>query len=180
MEKRLGKISISAAGGTAGQGSKTYKLSVPSTWANEIGITPDSRDVEMSFEDGEIVIRKTQTPEAFIRRAHTQGHKLTALLFRDAETVHTRILADATDRRLCIENFTDDPLKTAFGVNRLPTWNDFLIFLEERCIPRERAGLREYLEVLGLDEYDPFEIIKITKGIMAEDNLWIEVLNDGD
>lgn len=180
MDKRTAKISISAAGGTAGRGSKTYKLPIPSAWANEMGITPDSRDVEMSFEDGEIVIRKKQTPETFIRRVHSQGHKLTELLFRDAEAVHTRILADATGHCLCIENFTDDPLKRAFGVNQVPTWDDYLAFLEERCIPRERAGLREYLETLGLDEYDPFEIIKITKGAMAEDNLWIEVLNDGN
>jgi len=37
-------------------------------------------------------------------------------------------------------------------------WNEE--FLEERCIPRSRAGLREYLETLVLEEYDPVEIIK--------------------
>jgi hypothetical protein len=47
--------------------------------------------------------------------------------------------------------------------------------LEERCIPRQRAGLREYLEAHGLDEYDPLAIIKKTKGRMAEDDQWMEV-----
>ena len=40
----------------------------------------------------------------------------------------------------------------------------------------ERAGIREYLEALGLVEYDPLEIIKRTQGRMAEDDQWIEVL----
>ena len=49
-------------------------------------------------------------------------------------------------------------------------------FLEERCVPRQREGIREYLETLGLDEYDPWEIIKRTQGRMAEDQQWIEVV----
>jgi len=47
--------------------------------------------------------------------------------------------------------------------------------LEERCIPRGRVGLREYLEIIGLDEYDPWEIVKKTQGRMAEDQQWIEI-----
>lgn len=50
-----------------------------------------------------------------------------------------------------------------------------MAFLEERCIPRQREGIREYLDALGLDEYDPWEIVKCTQGRMAEDQQWIEV-----
>ena len=67
-------------------------------------------------------------------------------------------------------------MKTAFGTNELPTWEDFELFLEERCVPRERAGLREYLEALGLEEYDPLDIVRKTQGRMAEDDQWLEVL----
>lgn len=67
-------------------------------------------------------------------------------------------------------------MKTAFGANELPTWEDFELFLEERCVPRERAGLREYLEALGLEEYDPLDIVRKTQGRMAEDDQWLEVL----
>ena len=69
-----------------------------------------------------------------------------------------------------------DPVKTAFGNNPHPTWDDFQAFLEERCIPRQRAGLREYLEAIGVAEYDPLQIIQKTKGRMAEDQQWLEVL----
>lgn len=74
------------------------------------------------------------------------------------------------------ENHVADPVKTAFGNNPRPTWDDFQAFLEERCIPRQRAGLREYLEAIGVAEYDPLQIIRKTQGRMAEDQQWLEVL----
>ena len=37
--------------------------------------------------------------------------------------------------------------------------------------------MREYLEALGMDEYNPLEIIKRTQGRMAEDDQWIEVID---
>lgn len=45
----------------------------------------------------------------------------------------------------------------------------------EYILQRQREGIREYLDVLGLDEYDPWEIVKRTQGRMAEDEQWIEV-----
>ena len=74
-----------------------------------------------------------------------------------------------------MENYTDMMVKTAFGTNAAPTWADLEAFLEERCIPRQRAGLREYLEALGLEEYDPLAIVQKTQGRMAEDDQWMEV-----
>ena len=79
---------------------------------------------------------------------------------------------------MVVENQAVPTIKTAFGNNLLPNWEDFQRFLEVRCIPQRRAGLQEYLETLGLDEYDPLAIIKKTSGRMAKDQQWrtIEVL----
>ena len=73
------------------------------------------------------------------------------------------------------ENQAVSPIKTAFGNNPFPSWKDFQRFLEERCIPRQRAGLREYLEALGLDGYDPLAMIEKTGGRMAEDQQWLAI-----
>ena len=35
--------------------------------------------------------------------------------------------------------------------------------------------LKEYLNAIGVDEYNPVEIIRKTKGKMAEDQSWLEV-----
>ena len=177
MEKRLAKVSISAAGGTAGKGAKTYKLTIPSTWIAAMGITEDDREGELSFADNRIVIAHPLDIAQFSWRNYNNDHDLKTFLYRDGHEVCTRIFADYTDKTICAENYTENLVKTAFGKNTMPTWDDFMAFLEERCVPRERAGIREYLEALGLDEYDPLEIVMRTQGRMAEDDQWIEVLD---
>lgn len=97
------------------------------------------------------------------------------LSYYDDKTLCTKIVVDCHEKRIYVENFVSNVLKTAFGNNQNPTWEDFQFFLEERCIPRNRAGLRDYLDGIGVEEYDPLEIIKKTAGRMAEDQQWIQV-----
>jgi len=102
-------------------------------------------------------------------------HDVRVLRFFDGNRLCTTIYADFTDEKVIAENHISDPVKTAFGNNFSPTWEDFQFFLQERCIPRQRSGLRAYLEAIGVGEYDPIEIISKTAGRMAEDNQWLEM-----
>lgn len=88
------------------------------------------------------------------------------------------ITADYATQTVKVENLTDSLLDTAFGVNKNPTWKDFENFLEERCFPRTRNYMKWILEDLGLQFYDPLLIIRKTDGRMAEDDLWIEIIED--
>ena len=175
MEKRTAKIIIGAAGGTAAKGSKTYKVSIPSTWMREMGIDEAQREVNMTFDGEKISLFRQQSLQKFIKKKKALGHELRMFRYYDGDTLCTLIAADFTDQTLQAENYTDLFIKTAFGRNDLPTWADFEHFLEERCIPRDRAGLREYLETIGVDAYNPIEIIKKTAGRMAEDSQWLEM-----
>ena len=175
METRLGKITASKAGGTASSGSKTYKLSLPSKWVNAMGLAGEGGCVVLSFDGEAITLYPEQTIEQYRTTRLAQGHEMMEIRYYNGDALCTLIYADKTALDLCAENYTDNLVKTAFGKNVLPTWADLEAFLEERCIPRQRAGLREYLETLGLDEYDPLAIIKKTKGRMAEDDQWMEV-----
>ena len=175
MERRQGKIIIHASGGTAAKGANTYKLTLPSAWVKEMGISESNREVELSFDGSTITIAKRLSVDEFISAKRELGHALMKLSYFDGEELCTTIIADSTERVLCIENHTDRVIKTAFGNNAVPTWEDLRHFLEERCIPRARAGLREYLETIGVEEYDPVEIIKKTEGRMAEDKQWIRM-----
>ena len=47
-------------------------------------------------------------------------------------------------------------------------------FLEGRCMDRNRPCLSEYLKWLGLKEYNPYEIVRITHGTMWEDFQWLK------
>ena len=38
MEKRIAKIIVGKSGGTAGKDAKTYKVSLPTKWVNELNI----------------------------------------------------------------------------------------------------------------------------------------------
>ena len=176
MERRLARINSSTAGGTAGAGAKTHKVTLPSCWLQAMGITDENREVELAFDGHQIVITRVTTIEEFYDEKKAQSHSLKTLKFWNADTLCTTIVADFTDHTLCAENLTKQLVKTAFGKNRLPTWADLMTFLEERCVPRQRDGIQEYLEALGLDEYDPWEIVKHTQGRMAEDQQWIEVV----
>ena len=175
METRIGKITASKAGGTASIGSKTYKLSLPSAWVTAMGLAGDGGRVVLSFDGETITLRPEQSMEHYKAARLAQGNELMEIHYYNGDTLCTLIYADKTAQDLCAENYTDNLVKTAFGKNSLPTWADLEAFLEERCIPRQRAGLREYLEALGLDEYDPLAIIQKTKGRMAEDDQWMEV-----
>ena len=140
-----------------------------------MGITDEAREVELTLDQNRIVITKVVTMEEFISEKKAQSHCVKKLKFWNSKTLCTTIAVDFTDHTLCVENHTSQLVKTAFGKNKLPAWADLMAFLEERCVPRQREGIREYLDVLGLDEYDPWEIVKRTQGRMAEDEQWIEV-----
>lgn len=87
----------------------------------------------------------------------------------------TVILVNFKDREIAIQNETDDVLHRAFGVKVRPTWEDFEEFLESRCFPRTREGMRMILKDLELDAYDPLAIVEKTNGRMAEDFQWLKI-----
>ncbi len=173
VEKRLVKIIVGSAGGNAGKNSKSYKISLPSKWVNELSLA--SKKIELAFDGEKIIISPHLSFETFLKKKKEKGHKLILLKYYDNDILCTRICADFTDKTVSIKNEAYDIVKTAFGKNEIPTWEDFEDFLEERCVPKNRSGIREYLETIGVDEYSPIEIIKKTAGRMAEDNQWLEM-----
>lgn len=87
----------------------------------------------------------------------------------------TSILVNFREERIYVKNYTDHPLKRAFGIKKNPSWSDFNEFLEERCVPRNRDHLRIVLKDYGLDFYDPLSIIEKTGGRMAGDRRHIRI-----
>lgn len=92
------------------------------------------------------------------------------------EELCTTIDVDFMHKKVYVENQTDNILHRAFGVVQDPDWERFEEFLESRCFPRSRANLKEILRDIGVDSYDPLQIIEKTGGRMAEDKQWIEII----
>lgn len=175
METRKVNVIVGKAGGNTGELSNNYKISIPNQWVKKLGISKDNREVNISFDGEKIMISKKENFAEFLNRKKVMRHSLKIFEFIDQQSITTKICADFTDETLCIENYTDDMIKRAFGVNENPEWNDFYEFLESRCIPKTSSGIKEYLHVLGLYEYDALEIVRITKGKMSEDNMILKV-----
>lgn len=97
------------------------------------------------------------------------------LRYYEKDKLCSILRVDPTAKTVQVENYHPDPVKTAFGNCAKPTWEQYEEFLASRCIPRERGGLREYLKAIGVGEYDPLAIIRVTKGKMAEDHQWLSI-----
>lgn len=91
--------------------------------------------------------------------------------FCNRAKICTVIDVDFLGERIRIQNRTNDILHRAFGANENPTWADFELFLEDRCIPHGRGHLKETLNELHVPGYDPLQIAEITNGRTAEDNM---------
>lgn len=59
MEKRKLNAIVNKAGGTAGKGSLNFKMTLPSKWAHDMGITEDDRELEVFYENKKIIVKKT-------------------------------------------------------------------------------------------------------------------------
>ena len=87
--------------------------------------------------------------------------EITAIVKIDNNTAH-------------LERLTDDPMKQFFP----PIDSMDLVMLSElfesRCWDRERPDIDEILHRLGLNEYEPMEIVKRTFGISYNDCKWFK------
>ncbi len=71
-----------------------------------------------------------------------------------------------------IKRYSEDVGKQPFGGKRLNLERVYE-FLENRWFESGRPDLAQQLEYLGLSEYNPWEIVKRTHGVMFEDFIWI-------
>ena len=68
MEKRTVKVNISVARRTAAKGSRTCKVTLPTTWLEAMGVSESCREVELSFDGVRITLSRpgtTSIPEQY-------------------------------------------------------------------------------------------------------------------
>ncbi|MCF0127192.1 MAG: helix-turn-helix domain-containing protein [Pseudobutyrivibrio sp.] len=82
---------------------------------------------------------------------------------------------DEHNQKVVTTNYSDNPIKKAFGCNEHPTYKDYEDFLESRCFPRTRDKMKIQLAIYDLPFYDPMRIIEKTEGRCAEDRFWIRM-----
>lgn len=105
---------------------------------------------------------------------HPEGDYTLGITYMYRNKPCTTIYVDFLNQKIAIKNKTDDMLHRAFGVKTNPDWNDFELFLEERCFQRTRGDIKEILKELNIDSYDTLQITEKTQGRMADDNMWLK------
>lgn len=58
MENRKAKILFNKSGGTASKRGTTNRVTLPTLWIKEMGITFEDRNVLLTFDGQQIIIRK--------------------------------------------------------------------------------------------------------------------------
>lgn len=101
------------------------------------------------------------------------------LYYMENKNINTVIGIDMINRKVIFKNYTDNIIKRAFGNKEKVTFEEYEQFLESRCFPPNRDKLKIELEKLNIPYYDPLLIIEKTKGRMADDNLYIEIIRGG-
>ena len=124
------------------------------------------------------IIGLTYTGQKLLNNTIYKGYKDLAFVTKKSNN-KVKIFQDWTRNDITrpIKNYTDKSPHRAFGVVENPTWEDFQWFLKDRCFPETRAHLKWVLSDVGVPFYDPLMIIEKTKGKMAEDQQWIEVIH---
>lgn len=98
------------------------------------------------------------------------------LLYKCNDIINTIIDVDMLNRKVMFKNYTNNLLLRAFGSKEFVTYNEYEEFLESRCFPKTRDNIKIQLDSLGVPFYDPLLIIEKTKGRVAEDNCYIEII----
>lgn len=97
------------------------------------------------------------------------------VMHRDTVCTHIKVFSDLSVE---FENYTDDYLLCAFGRAEAADAEMLLDLFEDRCFSRNRADCREILDMMGLKEYDPLDIVRITHGALVDDFTWIRFPGD--
>lgn len=141
---------------------------IESMYMNGTGI----QEIASHFKTTRQTISKYITPT---KRINRNKFITMRMQYMYEDELCTTIDIDYMNKKIYIQNHTDDIIHRAFGVVKKPSWTDFEQFLESRCLPRTRANVKSILRDMGLSFYDPIQIIEKTEGRMAEDKQWIKI-----
>ena len=72
-----------------------------------------------------------------------------------------------------VKRYILHPAKQLFHADRITRFEFGDIILRSRCFDYNRPDRKEYLEYLGLTEYNVYEICRRTHGMMVQDFIWM-------
>lgn len=117
--------------------------------------------------------RNGSTPPRYIEEAIEkidfleQSELMFDAYWRDEKTARVR----SCGQKIYIERLINHPVKQIFFADEMSRFQLGEI-LRTRCWDEKRKDLPRILEKLGLTEFNPYEICRITHGKMYQDSIW--------
>lgn len=129
-------------------------------------------------KDIQTIAEMTQTPVETVSAVVEEAARRSRIVYVYADREEPATVIDVCNftQKIKIINLTDDMISRAFGIKEKPDWEDYEAFLESRCMPRTRYGIRDELKAIGIDFYDPFLIIQKTRGKVYEDHQYLSLM----
>lgn len=87
--------------------------------------------------------------------------------WQDELTANVQIIGND----VLIKRFDLNPAKQLFWADRIRLFELGKV-IADRCWKPERQDCEELISLIGLDEYNPYEIVMKTHGRMAQDPIW--------
>lgn len=87
--------------------------------------------------------------------------------WKDEKTAYV----DLTGPTVKITRYIKHPVKQIFAKDEMSRY-DFGEILKSRCWDEHRDNIDKYLAKMELDEYNPYEIVKHTHGVMFGSFIW--------
>ena len=109
MERRIAKMNISSAGGTASSGSRTCKVTLPTSWVEAMGLDENHRELELAFDGTSITLSRRLDGSEFAAQQLAKCHEVRVLRLYDGDTLCSTIYADFTGQTLAVENQRRSP-----------------------------------------------------------------------
>lgn len=92
------------------------------------------------------------------------------LLMWEDEVIASVHVGDTT---VHIQRFNLNPIKQIFYMDELSRF-EFGEILRLRCWDEHRPDIKVILSIIGLDEFNPYKICRITHGKMVQDKTWFK------
>ena len=89
------------------------------------------------------------------------------IMYYNEEVMHVKFAEDGT---VIIDKYTDEKDKLPFYF--IPDRQQMFTYIEGRCSERSRPDQAELLNLIGLDVYNPYEIVKKTHAVTPDDYFW--------
>lgn len=96
-----------------------------------------------------------------------------SVYWKNEKTADVQVLKN----EVLVNKYSDNPVKQIFSKNILTRY-ELGEILKWRCWDSNRENIEKYLYGLGLTDFNPYKICRLTHGVMFQDKIWFKFADE--